>query len=177
MQVGEVMKLERFHLMFVTGAVILASAAAMLIGKFNNTADVNLRSEGTADSHSQAAKVDWSNLQAEKIFEIAARYAIFDQEEELKTMRLPGEVAVAMEELKETKERCEKYRNQYQEMADQAKAADKAGFERFERKLREWEKSVGEARRKYKSAFGSSESKETHAAYLELLYKTGITMN
>lgn len=104
------------------------------------------------------------------------KHEIWQQEDAVKLLIRAGEVAIAMEKLKELKRNYEKAEEKYNKAEMAARLADPEGFDIYEISITTWKHEVNAAHLKYRMARSIEELRIAHAEYLDKLHKAEIKL-
>ena len=104
------------------------------------------------------------------------RHEISQQEDTVKLLIRAGEVAIAMEKLKELKGDHAEAKEKYDKDEMAARLADPKGFDIYELSSTTWKYEVNAAHLKYRMARSSEERQIAHTEYLDKFYNTEIKL-
>lgn len=161
-------------------AIIFCAIATIMVvikitGIKNSEGDDNLISNQDVVT-TQVNYTYWPGLFFELRSLINMQHQTWEKEDAIKKLIRVGEVAIAMEELKELKRRHAEAKDNYDKEVKKAKLADPEAFNIYDLASTTWAYEVNAAHVKYRTARSSEEMLITHREYLNKLYKTKIEL-
>jgi hypothetical protein len=166
--------------MKIGGAIVLFSIAAIIVAtKITGTKNIESADNPISKPNvatNQDSYIYWSGLFFDLRTVTRLQHEIWQQEDAVKRLVRAGEVAIAMEKLKELKQNHSEAEDKYDRAAKAAKLADPDDFNIYEVSITNWKYEVNAAHLKYRLARSSEELRITHTEYLDKLYKSEIEL-